>query len=456
MSRHVISKGLDLPIAGEPEQVVEDAPPPPHVALVAADYIGMKPTMRVQVGDRVKRGQLLFEDKKTAGVGYTAPAGGEIVAVNRGDRRAFQSIVIALSDVERAGEDDSVSFESYSGRPVAEIDRDAVKALLLESGLWTSLRQRPFSRVADPALSPDAVFVTATDTNPLAPTPDIALEGREESFKTGVEALAKLTDGAVYVCRGAQSKIGAGSNGQARVEEFQGPHPAGTVGLHIHTLAPVSRRRMVWHANYQDVAAIGALFETGKLDVTRVISTGGPAIARPRLLRTRMGASIDFLVGDDLTEGEIRVISGSVLSGRASEGDVFGYLGRYHLQISALNEGREREVFGWLAPGWNKFSVINAFTSRLIPGQKFRFTTTTNGSHRAMVPIGMYEKVMPMDILPTFLLRALLMQDIERAEELGVLELDEEDVALCSFVCPGKSDYGPLLRQMLTTIEKEG
>ncbi len=456
MSRHVTKKGLDLPIVGEPEQVVEATSQPPHVALLASDYIGMKPTMHVQAGDHVKRGQLLFEDKKTPGVRYTAPAGGEVVAVNRGERRAFQSVVIALNDAERAGEDDSIDFESYDRRPVADLDREAVKRLLLESGLWTSLRKRPFSRVADPAETPAAIFITASDTNPLAASPDVALAGREDSFKAGVEALAKLTDGAVYVCRGPQSKIGAGLNGKASIEEFEGPHPSGAAGLHIHTLAPVSRRRMVWHANYQDVAAIGALFETGKLDVERVISIAGPAITRPRLARTRIGASIDFLVDGELTAGEIRVISGSVLSGRAAEGAVLGYLGRYHLQISAVEEYRQREILGWLGPGWNKFSVVNAFMSRLVPGQKFRFTTTTNGSHRAMVPIGMYEKVMPMDILPTFLLRALLMQDVERAEELGVLEFDEEDLGLCSFVCPGKVEYGPLLRRLLTTIEKEG
>ena len=396
MSRHVIKKGLDLPIVGEPEQVVYQAPESPHVALVASDYVGMKPTMQVQVGDHVKRGQLLFDDKKTSGVRYTAPAGGEVVAVNRGDRRAFQSLVVALSDTERAGQDDSVSFESFSGKKVSDLGESEIKALLLESGLWTALRARPYSRVANPADQPAAVFVTAADSNPHAPAPDVAIAGAEESFQVGVEALGKLTDGAVYVCRASESEIGSGLNGNAVLEEFDGPHPSGAVGLHIHTLAPVSRQRTVWHANYQDVAAIGRLFETGKLDVRRVISLAGPSVSNPRLLRTRVGASIDGLVDGEVDGGEIRLVSGSVLSGRQAEGAVHGYLGRYHLQISALEEGREREFLGWLGPGWNKFSVINAFMSRLVPGQKFRFTTTTNGSHRAMVPIGMYEKVMPM------------------------------------------------------------
>ena len=219
---------------------------------------------------------------------------------------------------------------------------------------------------------------------------------------------------------------------------------------------PVSRLRSVWNVGYQDVIAIGKLFGEGVLDVERIISLAGPTVKNPRLLRTRMGVSLAELTEGQLVECENRVISGSVLSGRTAMGDETGYLGRYHLQVTALAEGRERELFGWLGLGPTKYSTINSYLGSVIPGAKFRFTTTTNGSDRAMVPIGMYEEVMPMDIMPTFLLRALLMQDIERAEELGALELDEEDLALCTFVCPGKSDYGPLLRKLLTTIEKEG
>ena len=412
--------------------------------------------MQVQAGDVVRRGQLLFEDKKTAGVRYTAPAGGEVVAVHRAERRALVSVVIALDSTERAGGHDCVSFSAYTGKPVAELSRDQVRDLLVESGLWTSLRQRPFSVVADPSASPAAIFVTAMDTNPHAPSVGVALKGREADFERGVLALTKLTDGPVYVCKAADSSVRAPSNGKVQVEEFAGPHPAGTAGLHIHMLKPVSRLRTVWHVNYQDAAAIGKLFGEGVLDVDRVISLAGPGVKNPRLLRTRLGASVDELTADELHDGEMRVISGSVLSGRRAAGREAGYLGRYHLQVSALAEGRQRHVFGWLGLGLDKYSTINSYLGGLIPGQKFHFTTTTNGSDRAMVPIGMYEAVMPMDIMATFLLRALLMQDLERAEELGVLELDEEDLALCTFVCPGKSEYGPLLRKLLTTIEKEG
>lgn len=456
MGVHTSKKGLDLPITGQPRQVIEDAPLPRRVALLGDDYIGMKPTMHVQPGDRVQRGQLVFEDKKTSGVLFTAPASGTVVAVERGERRHFISLAIELDDTERAGKATTIKFKSFSGRDVAALGGDEVRALLVESGMWTALRARPFGRTADPTARPHSIFVTAIDTHPLAADPRLVLENRGEDFSRGIQALTQLTDGKVYVCVAPGAKPPLPQDPRVQVEEFAGPHPAGTVGFHIHSLDPVSRQKTVWHAGYQDVVAIGHLFSTGQLDVERVVSLAGPQVENPRLLRTRVGASLDDLTTGQLVEGENRVISGSVLDGRRAMGEKSGFLGRYHLQISVLREDHDREFLGWLAPGGDKFSVISAFLSSLTPKKKFPMTTSTNGSRRAIVPIGMYEKVMPMDILPTFLLRALMVGDLERAEELGVLELDEEDLALCTFVCPGKNDYGPALRQVLTTLEKEG
>jgi Na+-transporting NADH:ubiquinone oxidoreductase subunit A len=456
MSTYVIKNGLDLPITGEPEQKIDAAATPRRVALLADDYIGMKPTMYVRPGDQVQRGQLLFDDKKTPGVRYTATASGTVVQVNRGERRAFQSVVIELDESEVSGSPASVKFEAYTGKPVAELDSEQARGLLLESGLWTALRSRPYGRVANPAEDPAAIFVTAMDTNPLAASVEAVLKGNEKAFTTGLEVVAKLSPAPVHVCKAPGSSVPTPSGGQISVSEFAGPHPAGTPGVHIHMIKPVNRARSAWYVGYQDVIAMGVLFLEGTLFVDRVISLAGPAVTKPRLLHTRLGASTDDLANGELAAGEVRVISGSVLSGRKAEGDIFGYLGRYHIQVSALQEDREREILGWLAPGWNKFSLLNVFASKLLPGRKFNFTTSTNGSPRAMVPVGVYERVMPIDIMPTQLLRSLLMHDTETAEQLGVLELDEEDVALCSFVCPGKSDYGPLLRKVLTTIEKEG
>jgi Na+-transporting NADH:ubiquinone oxidoreductase subunit A len=263
-----------------------------------------------------------------------------------------------------------------------------------------------------------------------------------------------LTSGPVYLCRQAGSRIGAGSS-RARIEEFEGKHPAGTVGYHIHVLDPVHRRKTVFNIGYQDVVRIGRLFATGSLDPTCVVALAGPMITRPRLIRTRLGAATDQLVAGELMAGDPRVVSGSVLHGDRADG-VQAFLGRYHGQISVLAEGRQRELLGWLAPGVSKFSVIPTFLSALMPRQTYAMNTSTHGSRRPMVPIGLYERVMPMDLMPSHLLRALTVADPEWAEELGVLELDEEDLGLCTFVCPGKFDYGPALRRVLTILEREG
>jgi len=462
MALHKIEKGLDLPISGKPLQVVRGTSPCTRVAVMADDFPGMKPRMRIEEGQQVKRGQLLFEDRKRPGVLHTAPAAGRVIAIHRGAKRALQSVVIDLSDGERRGQpgdDEFAGFESYSGAAPEQLSGDQVRALLVESGLWTALRQRPFSKVPSPQDTASALFITATDTNPLAPLPEVVLEKQQGDFRLGTSVVAKLTDGPTFVCVGEHSEIGDGLPEGVRVERFVGPHPSGTVGLHIHTLRPVSRAHSVWHLGYQDVAAIGRLFRTGRLDVSRIISIAGPNVGDPRLERSRVGACVSEIVAADLAaeDGkEIRTISGSVLSGKRTHGEIFDFMGRYDLQVSLLEEDRENAFLGWLAPGTHLFSVTGIYLSKIFKPKSYRFTTNLNGSLRAIVPIGVYERVMPFDILPTFLLRALVVGDVERAEQLGVLELDEEDLSLCTFVCPGKINYGPLLRKNLETIEKEG
>ena len=460
MPRHRITRGLKVPIAGEPTGSVEDARPVRHVGFVAADYVGLRPTMHVAVGDTVARGQLLFEDKTLRGVRYTAPAAGTVRAINRGARRALQSVVIEQSRAEREGRaPEAADFRSWTGRHPSGMTEDEVRNVLLESGQWTALRARPHSRVADPSTRPHSIFVTAVDTNPLAPDVAVIVEGRQGAFERGLAALARLTPGPVYVCTGPDQnvRVPVSASNQIRHEVFEGMHPAGTVGVHIHTLDPVDGGKLVWHIGVQDAIATGRLFETGVLDPSRVVALGGPPVSRPRLLRTRIGASTaELLDGDIDVAADHRVISGSVLSGRTAMGDVHGYLGRYHQQVSVLVEGRERDFLGWLGPGFDTFSTIRTFVSGLVPGRRFAMTTSTHGSPRAIVPIGVYERVMPMDVLPTAMLRALVMHDVERAEELGCLELDEEDLALCTFVDPGKTDFGPHLRRVLDTLRTEG
>lgn len=446
----VIKRGLDLPITGEPEQRIEVGPAVTRVALLGDDYIGMKPTMLVAEGDQVLLGQPLMEDKKNPGVLFTSPAAGKVAVINRGPKRRFESIVIECSGNE------SIAFPGVAGVSVDTMDRNTVVGHLVLSGLWTSLRTRPFGQIPAIATEPHSIFVTAIDTNPLAADPSVVLAGREQAFSVGLSVLAKLTSGKVFVCRSPKGNIPAQPTGRIQVETFEGPHPAGLVGTHIHMLDPVGPNKTVWYLNYQDVAAIGTFFLTGKLDTKRVVSLAGPVVTRPRLVETRVGAAIDQLVAGELAEGvECRVISGTVLCGRVATG-VEGFLGRYHLQISVLQEGNQREFLGWQKPGFDKFSVTKVFASAAARGQKFAFTTSTGGSERAMVPLGTYEQVVPMDILPTQLLRSLIVRDTEQAQRLGALELEEEDVALCTFVCPGKYEYGTLLRDNLNTIQREG
>jgi Na+-transporting NADH:ubiquinone oxidoreductase subunit A len=444
-----LKQGLDLPLAGAPAQSIHAAGPVSRVALLADDYVGLKPNFHARPGDNVARGQLLFEDKANPGVRFVSPAAGTVHAIHRGDRRAFRSLVIERA-VGEAGEA-QVAFENF--RPQAMTDAAAVRALLLESGLWTAFRTRPFSRVPAADSQPYAIFVTAMDTRPHAPSPAAALAGRMDEFATGLACVARLCAGTTFVCVAPSSGIAVPAIDRVRVETFAGRHPAGIAGTHIHFLAPVDLARTVWHVGYQDVAAIGRLATTGMLEAERVISLAGPGIARPRLLRVPLGASTTELASGELVAGRQRLVSGSVLDGRTAADDVHGYLGRYHLQLSALPEGDAREMFGWIAPGGDKFSlwgvVAGAFSRR-----ERVLTTATNGGVRAMVPIGAYERVMPLDLMPTFLLRALIGGHDDWAEEMGALELDEEDLALCTFVCPGKAEYGPLLRAALTRIEK--
>lgn len=447
-----IRRGLDVPISGAPEQAIEDGPTIRSVAVIGYDYPAMKPTMQVKVGDKVQKGQLLFTDKKNPAVHYTAPAAGTVSAVNRGAKRVFQSLVI---DIDAGASESSVGFDSFATDTLAKLPGDTVVGQLLKSGLWTALRTRPYNKVPDPATHPHSIFVTAIDTNPLSADPAVVIAESADYFAHGLSVLTRLTEGKVFLCHAPGAKLPAPETNAVQHQAFAGPHPAGLVGTHIHFLDPVNEKKLVWHIGYQDVIAIGALFTTGQLHTDRVVAIGGPCVEKPRLLRTRQGASLDELLAGQVLPGNNRVISGSVLSGRHARGPV-AWLGRYHNQVSVIAEGVEREFMGWFAPGINKFSAMGIYLSRFAKGKRFAMTSNTNGSPRAIVPIGAYEKVMPLDILPTQLLRYLVVGDIELAQKLGALELDEEDLALCTFVCPGKYEYGPILRDVLTRIEQEG
>ncbi|MCP4192813.1 MAG: Na(+)-translocating NADH-quinone reductase subunit A [Planctomycetaceae bacterium] len=445
-----ISKGLDLPIEGAPSQKIDSGQTPRRVALVSNDYLGLKPRLLVGVGDQVKLGQAVFQDKKVEGVQFTSPGSGRVIELNRGEKRHFQSLVIELEGEEQ------VEFASYADRGLTQLSQEEVRTNLIDSGLWTAFRTRPFSAVPAPEAVPNSIFVSAMDTNPLAPDASVIIAEREGDFQRGLQVISVLTEGKTFVCVGEKSDVPDPKTNRVQIERFSGPHPAGLAGTHIHFLDPVSLGKTVWSIGYQDVIAIGQLFVSGRLAVDRVIALAGPAAREPRLIRTRLGACIPELVVDELKSESVRLISGSVLSGREATGPQ-QYLGRFHQQISVLQEGRPRVLFEWMLPGSRRFSVKNVYASATRRGeQKFTFTTSQEGSPRSMVPVGAYEKVVPLDVLPTYLLRSLIIGDLEQATALGCLELDEEDLALCSFVCPGKYDYGPMLRNCLSQIEKEG
>jgi Na+-transporting NADH:ubiquinone oxidoreductase subunit A len=443
-----IKKGLDLPIEGAPEQKVQNGPTVTKVAILGEEYNGMRPTMHVQVGDTVKKGQLLFEDKKNPGVKFTAPAAGEVIEVNRGARRVLQSVVISVKG------DDAVTFATFDDASLASAERETIAELLVESGAWTAIRTRPFSKNPAVGSTPSSIFVSAMDTNPLAVDPQIVIAQRSEDFAFGLKVLAKLTDGKVFVSKAPGADIATG-DATVDVNEFSGPHPAGLVGTHIHHLDPVGMNKFVWHVGYQDVIAIGSLLKTGQLDTSKVISLAGPSAKSPKVITTVLGASIDELIAGETKEGPVRAVSGSVLNGKTAEGP-HAYLGRYHTQVSLLVEDNEKRLFGWIMPGSNQHSVTRAYLGHLSPKKLFNMTTQTNGSDRSMVPIGNYERIMPLDIIPTLLLRDIISGDSEGATSLGALELDEEDLSLCTYVCPGKYNYGPILRECLTKIEEEG
>jgi Na+-transporting NADH:ubiquinone oxidoreductase subunit A len=436
MSRHIkIKKGMDLPMHGAPEQVIHPGADIQHVALCGRDYIGLKPRVLVSEGDAVVRGQPLLVDKRDPDVNYCSPAQGIITAIHRGPRRVLDSIVVRLENVEA----DDIAFQPLSSAESGKVDTSQVARRLQQSGLWTAFRTRPFGQVPRSDSNPGAIFVTATDTRPLSASPAVVAHSDPDSFITGLKILPRLTEGTVYLCTGPEWDIAPPDLERLQCTTFSGPHPAGLAGTHIHHLYPVGPGRVAWQIDYQDVIAIGKLFAEGVVPSSRVVALGGKCLSRPRLVETLLGACLDEVLADGIAETEgYRVLSGSALDGRSAFGSV-AYLGRYHNQVTVISEGGERRFLGWLGGRGRR-----------------RWSTAQNGRFSGMIPLQVFDRVMPLDILPASLLRALLVKDTDQAQALGCLELDEEDLALCAYVCPAKTDYGEALRINLDHIEREG
>ncbi|WP_417473663.1 Na(+)-translocating NADH-quinone reductase subunit A [Leisingera sp.] len=442
-----LRKGLDLPVTGAPEQTIQPGPAITSVAVLGPDYLGLKPRMLVQEGDEVRRGTPLFCHKDAEAAMMVAPLTGKVVAINRGARRVLQSVVIAVTDAEDAGVDFSATGTADSAEGLTE--------KLCAAGLWTSFRTRPYSKMPQPGSKPNAIFVTAMDSEPLAADAAVIINDAADAFETGLKAITLLTEGTTFLCQKAGDSIPGGNIAGVEAAAFSGPHPSGLAGTHIHFLHPLQAEDEVWTISYQDVIAIGRLLQTGHLDPSRVVALAGPAARNPRLVRTVMGAAIDELTrGEIAVDGPVRVISGSILSGREAAGPL-AYLGRFARQVALIEEDRKQIPLGWIRPMASKFAVQPVLGSAL-SRKLFNLTSNLNGGRRAMVPTGTFEQLMPQDYLPTQLLRALLVMDTDTAQALGALELDEEDMGLVGFACPAKYEYGLALRDCLTKIEKEG
>jgi Na+-transporting NADH:ubiquinone oxidoreductase subunit A len=456
---HRTKKGLTLPLGGKPQQQVAAGPRLTTVAITAADYPGIRPRMAVDEGDRVKQGTLLYEDRRNRGVRFTSPGAGTVAAIHRGERRALLSVVIALDDTEQQVSEnpEAVDFEAFTGKPADALSADEVENLLTESGLFAAIRRRPFERIPSPGERPRALFAMASGAHPHAPDPATVLRNAEPDWEAGILALKQLVgDAKVYIIQGRGGDVPVPAHAGIEAHRFDGPFPVGTPGAAMHVVDPVARGRVCWHIGYQDVIAVGSLVRTGRLNVRRVVALAGPGVKTPRLIETRVGAPISALIAGEVEAGDFRVLSGSVLNGRECDKGPLDFLGPYHDQISVIGNADERRLLGWLAPGVDRFSVSRLFLSKLMPKSRMRFSTDAGGGERVMVPIGLFEKVWPFDLLVTPLLRALLAEDDETAEALGCLELAEEDVAACSFVCPSKIDYGKALRAALDRIEEQG
>ncbi|MEM7461673.1 MAG: Na(+)-translocating NADH-quinone reductase subunit A [Pseudomonadota bacterium] len=440
-------KGLDLPVMGAPAPGIKEGPKIQTVAVVGADYLGLKPRLSVEEGQQISRGSPVFAHKDTPQVLVTSPVAGRVRSVNRGARRALISVEIDVT------EDDvpPIDFSKIGDPDTAE----GIAERLCAAGLWTSFRTRPYSKVPDPGTRPSALYVTAMDTEPLSPDAAEIIEDAGQAFELGLAAITALPDGNTYLCYDSASDMNVPDLPGLTKVSFSGPHPAGLPGTHMHFLEPPSTETTVWTIWYQDVIAIGRLMKHGTLDPERVIAISGPLVQSPRSVRTLMGASmIDLIDGAVDNTTSYRLISGSILSGRAGEG-ADSYLGRYDRQITVIEEDHHQIPLGWIRPMSNKYAyqpvLGSAFSNKL-----FELTSNLNGGRRAMVPLGTFEQLMPQDYLPTQLLRALLVMDTDSAQALGALELDEEDLGLVGFACPAKYEYRMALRDCLNKIEREG
>ena len=438
-----LCKGLDIRLQGEAAKSIVEAPKASEYAVSPLDFEGVTPKVLVKVGDKVEAGSPLFFDKKRPEILFTSPVSGTVAAVNRGEKRKILSVVVTA--------DKEVAYKQFASLDLAKASREQIIELLLESGLWTMFVQRPYGVIASPSDKPKAIFVSAFDSAPLATDYGFALSTSQQALQLGFDVLRRLTDGKVHLSYDADGYVPEVSG--VELHAFKGKHPAGNVGVQIHHIDPINKGEKVWTLNIQDVAILGRLFLTGKVDLTRVIAVAGSCVAEPKYYRVIAGASIESILGGKLSNEHARIIAGNVLTGRNVGKE--GFLSVNANMITAIPEGDTYELLGWAMPRFKKFSVSRAYFSWMFPWRKYNLDTNLNGGERAFVMNDLYEKYLPMDIYPVHLVKACIASDLDKMENLGIYEVIEEDLALCEFVCPSKIEIQQILRNGINTMMKE-
>jgi Na+-transporting NADH:ubiquinone oxidoreductase subunit A len=455
MIKHKLKKGYTIKLAGSTERTLVEAEKPKYFASQPFDYLGLKPRLEVEEGSSVKIGSPLYSNKEKPEVKFVSPASGKVVQINRGERRKIAEVVIESDDSNAA-----VDFGSYAEKDLGSLTADEIKKKLLESGMWPMVRQRPFSKIADPDLVPRDIFITGMDTAPLVADPEFILQGEEEYFKAGMKIISRLTEGKVFLTLNGDVKdhlpFLQNPDG-VEVHEFSGKHPAGNLSVHIHHIAPINVGDIVWNINAVDIPLIGKLFLTGLYPTERIVAVSGSSIKPEARLyyRTWVGAKVQTLVNEgNLTQDHVRIITGNILRGRKIPES--GFIGFYNRTLTVIPEIIQRDLFGWLTPGLDQESFSRTFLSKYFPRSEYIKDTRIHGGKRAFFQTGDYEKMLPMDIYPAQLVKSIMADDVENMLGLGLLEVDDEDFALCSYICPSKIDFGDYIRKGLDVLEREG
>ncbi len=441
-----IKRGVDIKLVGEAEKILADAPYSETIAIKPTDFPGMKPKMAVKVGDEVKAGTTIFYDKDNEQIKFASPVSGEVAEIKRGEKRVILEVII-LADKE-------IKYESFKAVDPLTISRDELLNIMTSSGVWPFIKQRPYDVIANPEEKPKAIFVSAFDSSPLAPDNDFILHGQGEVFQIGLNALSQLTDGKVHLTVNADAKADEAFLNAKNVQlnQISGPHPSGNVGVQIHHIDPIGKGEVVWTLKPQDVLTIGRLFKEGKYDASRVVAVSGSQVKSPKYYKTLLGTNTKTLFAD-INDGNTRFISGNVLTGTQIAQD--GYLGYYDYQVTAIPEGGEPQMFGWITPNPSKFSISRALVSWMQPNKKYNLTADMNGEPRPFVVTEEYEKVFPFEIYPVQLIKAIMVQDIELMENLGIYEVAPEDFALCETVCTSKIESQKIVRDGLLKLKAE-